>query len=191
MHLVEHHSLELLTELAKRQTKVRAWVRLQVIIRAKRGETATQVGAVMNVSRRTLQQWVHRYNTDGLEGLKDRRRSNHRPRRAGAQEQQLVRHLDAAAEDPHGDIRRGEDVRQWINEHFGVLYSLNGIYDLLHRLGYRLLMPRPRHRQADRQAQEAFKKTRWITSGTSPDTIRASGWRSGSRMKRGSANKAR
>ena len=190
MHVVERHSLEHLTRLAKRQTKVRRWVRLQVIIRAKRGETAAQVAAVMNVSRRTLQQWVHRYNTDGLEGLKDRRRPNHR-HLTDAQEQQLVRHLYAAAEDPQGDIRRGEDVRQWINGHFGVLYSLNGIYDLLHRLGYRYLMPRPRHRKADRQAQEAFKKTRWITSGTSPNTIHSSTPRSGSRMKRGSANKAR
>jgi len=39
-------------------------------------------------------------------------------------------------------------------------YRLSGVYALLHRLGYRCLMPRPRHPKADSQAQEAFKKSR-------------------------------
>ena len=36
------------------------------------------------------------------------------------------------------DLRRGQDLRQWIRQQFGVLY----IYNLLHRLGYRYLKPR-------------------------------------------------
>jgi transposase len=54
---------------------------------------------------------------------------------------------------------RAADVRRILEREFGVLYSLKGVYKLLHRLGYSSLAPRPRHRLADPAAREAFKKT--------------------------------
>ena len=51
-------------------------------------------------------------------------------------------------------------LRRWIEKQFGTIYSLTGAYDLLHRLGYSWLMPRPRHAKASKEAQEEFKKKR-------------------------------
>ena len=48
--------------------------------------------------------------------------------------------------------------RQKIEQLFGKVYSLAGVYKLLHRLGYNDLMPRPRHPDTDPAALEAFKK---------------------------------
>ena len=53
---------------------------------------------------------------------------------------------------------RGEDLRVVLREEFSADYSLSGVYALLHRLGYSSLVPRPRHPDADPNAQEAFKK---------------------------------
>ena len=50
-----------------------------------------------------------------------------------------------------GDGSRGQ---------FGVVYSLTGAYDLLHRLGFSWLMPRPRHAKASKEVQDEFKKKR-------------------------------
>ena len=52
---------------------------------------------------------------------------------------------------------RGSDVVRIVQREFGVTYSLNGAYVLLHRLGYACLKPRPRHEHQDRKAQEHFK----------------------------------
>ena len=53
---------------------------------------------------------------------------------------------------------RGPEVRAILDREFGVLYSLPAVYVLLHRLGYSCLDPRPRHRKADPEAREGFKK---------------------------------
>lgn len=53
---------------------------------------------------------------------------------------------------------RGKDAVRILNGEFGVAYSLNGVYDLLHRLGFSCLSPRPRHEKNDPAAMEAFKE---------------------------------
>lgn len=164
MQVVEHQPLDVLQQVARKEKHAARRIRLQIIILARQGQTAPQIAQALSVSRRSLQEWVRRYNRSGLEGLQDRRGGNHRHLSA-AQEKELCAYLDRTAADPRDGVRRGQDLRQWIHQHFHVLYSLNGIYDLLHRLGYSCLMPRPRHARADPQAQEAFKKKRWTRSG--------------------------
>ena len=88
-------------------------------------------------------------------GLSDRRGGNHRYLNT-QQEQQLKDRLDTAAEDPNGGVRHVAELAPWIEEHFGVTYSLSGLYDLLHRLGYEWLVPRPRHIKNDPVVIEAF-----------------------------------
>ena len=190
MHVAEHHSLEELQRLVRQQREARLLLRVQIIWLAKQGQTAPQIAGLLSVSRRLVQGWVHRYNAQGLDGLADRRRGGNQRRLSDAQEQQIQDYLDQQAQDPHAGVRRAEDLRQWIQQQFGKLYSLPGLYNLLHRLGYSCLMPRPRHLKADPAAQEAFKKKPWSRSSRSPSSIRASGSRSGSRTRLASASKA-
>ena len=163
MQVISHHSVEELRNTAKRERNAHRRIRMQMVLLAMQGHTAPQIARALSVSRRSLQDWVRRYNQNGLKGLDDRRGGNRRHLTA-AQEQRIIVHIDGLAADPREGIRRGQDLRRWIEKQFNVLYSLNGIYELLHRLGYSCLMPRPRHAQADSKAQEAFKKTRWARS---------------------------
>ncbi len=190
MHVVEHHSLEELQRLIRRQKDARLLLRLQVVRLARQGQTAPQISQLLSVSRRQLQHWVRQYNLQGLDGLADRRRGGNQRRLSDAQEQQIQDHLDQQAADPQAGLRRAEDLPAWIQRQFGVLYSLPGLYNLLHRLGYSCLMPRPRHHKADPAAREAFKKKPWSRSSRSPGSIRESRSRSGSRTRPASASKA-
>ena len=70
-----------------------------------------------------------------LDGLRDLRRGGNQRKLTDHQEQQIKKYLDCQVDDPAGGVRQGQDLRQWIHQQFGVLYSLPGIYDLLHRLG--------------------------------------------------------
>ena len=71
-----------------------------------------------------------------------------------------------------------------LRDEFGVEYSLNGIYALLHRLGFSSLAPRPRHRNTDPAAQEQFKidtPLLWISSdGKQKVYVYRSGFRTNS-----------
>jgi transposase len=159
MQVIAHHSLEALRQVAKRERDALLRIRIQIIILATQGRTAPQISQALSMSRRNLQRWVKLYNDQGLEGLKDRRGGNHRHLKTD-QEQQIADYLTSTAADPRDGVRRGEDLRRWIEGQFGVVYSLTGAYDLLHRLGFSWLMPRPRHAKASKEAQDEFKKKR-------------------------------
>jgi winged helix-turn-helix protein len=85
---------------------------------------------------------------------------------------------------------RGRDLQRILQKEFGKLYHLNGVYSLLHRLGYSSLMPRPQHRHADPLAQEAFKKNSRSGWKRSVPPIPKKRSKSGSKTKRGSVSRA-
>ena len=136
-----------------------------------------QIAQAVGRSRRFVDQWVGRYRRDGLDALVPKRQPGARPRLDAQQESQLLAMLEAGPP-PQEQIAayNGPILRERIEQRFGKVYSLNGVYKLLHRLGYNDLMPRPRHPDADPVALEAFKKKNcpsvWLRSGPS---TRASG----------------
>jgi transposase len=190
MHVAAHHDLKSLKQFAAHEKHARRHTRLRAVILAKEGWMAAQIAEALGVSVRTIQQWVGDYNHQGFDGLKDRRGGNHRYLTA-EQEQQLRDHLTATAADPEGGARHAAELLPHIEEHFGVRYSLSGLYTLLDRLGYEWLVPRPRHPGADPEAQAAFKKKRRRSSKGSPQNTRTNASKSGSRTKPASGSKAR
>jgi transposase len=165
MHVQSHHSLEQLQTLARRQKQAKLRIRWQAIVLAKKGKTAPQIAGSLGVAPRSVQQWVQNYNRQGVDGLTDRPRSGRPPWLTPDQQQRLRERLDAGPKIEDGVCSlRAADVRQIVEKEFGVLYTLKGVYKLLHRLGYSYLCPRPRHKLADASAQEAFKKMPWFSS---------------------------
>lgn len=190
MHVVHHHSLSELQRLQNTADRPAMVLKIRTLRLARQGWTHKQIAEALGKSPRTIQQWVGDYNRDGLEGLKDRRTSNNRYLTA-QQEQQLCEHIDALANDPHDGVRYAKDLIAVIEQRFGKTYSLSGLYDLLHRLGYSWLMPRPRHEKNDPAKVEAFKKTPHHAFKPSRTSTRANASKSGSRTKPASANRAR
>jgi transposase len=110
-------------------------------------------------SRQFVDQWVGRYRRRGIDALVPKRQPGAARRLTAEQEAQLCDMLDAGpAREECIAAYNGPILRQKINERFGKVYSLDGIYKLLHRLGYNDLMPRPHHPDTDPAALEAFKK---------------------------------
>lgn len=172
MYVKAHHSLEQLRELAKQQKDARLRVQLQAVVLAKEKKPAPDIAKSLGHGRRTVQQWLHDYNAGGIDGLADKRGGNHRYL-TEPQEDQLRQRLDAGATRDDGVCSlRAAEVRTIIHQQFNKLYKPSGVYELLHRLGYSYLCPRPRHPLSDPQAQDDFKKTSATRSSRSGRLIR-------------------
>lgn len=131
-----------------------------------------QIALAVGRSRQFVDQWVGRYRKGGIDALVPKRQPGAARRLTDEQEAQLCAMLDAGPPAEDGIAAyNGPILRQRIEERFGKVYSLDGVYKLLHRLGYNDLMPRPRHPDADPAALEDFKKTScpggWLRSGPS------------------------
>lgn len=176
---------------AKDASAVRRMLCLAMVLE---GANRTTAAETCGMDRQTLRDWVHRYNAEGLPGLYDRKRPGARPKLTAEQRAALAAMVEAGP-DPqlHGVVRwRRVDLRDELQRRFGVELHERSVGKVLNRLGYRRLSVRPRHPEADQEAQDTFKKT---SPRRSPRSCRiaprARPSKSGSRTKRGSASKAR
>jgi transposase len=192
MHVAEHQSVEELRESVRAEREGRARDRVRAVALAREGRTTPEIVAALGVPRRSVQRWVARYNADGLAGLRQHAGGGAPPRLRAADHDRLRARLDAGPTDADGCCAwGGRAVARVLGAEFGVALSLNGVYALLHRLDYSWLRPRPRHPKSDPAAQAAFKKSSPTTCGPSPTRTRASGCRSGTRTRPGSASRGR
>lgn len=191
MHVEDRHGVDELRGLARKAKDGRIRTRLQALVLAKQGHTAEHTAELLGMSRRVVQKWVQRYNEDGLAGLSDQSGRGRVCKLSEHQQRRLQQRIEAGPrEEDNVCTLRGTDIQAILEEEFGVLYHLNGVYALLHRLGYSCLMPRPRHRKTDPKVQAAFKKTLSNRSRRSVTPIEINRFRSGSRMKPASGSKA-
>jgi transposase len=159
MHVEPHHTADELAQLIRSERRARVAARLSAVRLAVLGRTAAQVGEQVLLSERAVRGWVARYNAGGIDALADRPGRGRKGPLAADQQERLRDRLRGGATEADGVcVLRGEDVRHILADEFGVLRSLQATYDLLHRLGFEPLRPRPRHPKADADAQAAFKK---------------------------------
>ena len=181
-----------LTKKAKRQHDARVRARILAIRYLRLGHTVPEAAKALSMSERQLRTWVHRYNAEGLEGLRDRPRPGQPPRLSPDRVERFKERVRSGPRLEDGVCTlRGVDLRRVLQEEFQAKYSLAGVYFLLHRLGFSSLVPRPKHLKADELVQAAFKKTSRNASRKSKRAILTRRSKSGSRMKHGSASKGR
>jgi transposase len=133
--------------------------RFLAVYHAKRGLTAKEIARIIPNTPRWVQETVRRYNLEGPEALKDKRHQNpgQKPKLTPEERMRVLEALQGPP--PDGGLWTGPKLRDWVERELGKRLSLYPIYRLLHEMGFALRVPRPRHRKADGEAQEAFKKT--------------------------------
>src|SRR3954466_3988461 len=157
------------------------------------GSSREEAARAAGMDRQTLRDWVHRYNAEGLAGLRDRPRSGRRPRLTPGQEAELAAAVERGPDpDRKGVVRwRRIDLKALIETRFAVRLHERSVGKVLRRLGFTRLSVRPKHPKADEAAGAAFKKpSRSWSRRRCPSAPAASRSRSGSRMKPASAGRA-
>ena len=125
------------------------------------GMDRAQAATIGGMDRQTLRDWVHRFNSEGPDGLIDRKAPGRARYLTDKQMAELGEIVDAGP-DPEVDgvVRwRRVDLQKVIEERFGVTYSERAISDLLKVLGFSHISGRPQHPAQDNRVIEAFKKT--------------------------------
>lgn len=125
------------------------------------GHSRSEAAGLSGMDRQTLRDWVHRYNAEGVAGLKSRLSPGRAP---ALSEQQIaeLRELVIQGPDPaiHKVVRwRCVDLQAEVARRFSVEVHENTIGRWLHELGLTRLQPRPVHPQKKPEAEGAFKKT--------------------------------
>jgi transposase len=150
-----------LRRLARRETNGRVASRLLGLANALDGRARGRAARLAGMDRQTLRDWGIRFNVEGVEGLRDRPKSG---RRRWLDDGQLatLKALVLRGPDPERDgvsTWRAQDLCRLVEARFGVRYRESGMLRLLHDLGLSWQKARPVHPEANRKAQETFKKS--------------------------------
>jgi len=146
-----------LSRVARKEPDARVRQRILAIRLLVMGQTVPQAALAVGLKERQVRNWVHRFQAEGLEGLRDRPRPG-QPKHLPTDKQEAFK--ARIRRPPRGRILRGPDIQRLLQEEFGAAYSLGGVYFLLHRLGLSSLSPRPLRPQTDPEAQDDSGKTR-------------------------------
>jgi transposase len=125
------------------------------------GLPATAVAQQLGRNRGTIEQWVHRFNAHGLEGLGPTFRGQPGTR-LSPEELERLRHTVQRPPRQVGlktGTWSGKAVVAFVKRHFGTTISGATARRYLHRLGFRRKRPRKRFVKADPEAQKAFAQT--------------------------------
>src|SRR5215212_7331868 len=178
---------------AARRRDARAARRMLALALVLEGSSREEAARHAGMDRQTLRDWVHRYNAEGLAGLRDRPRSGRKPRLTAEQGAELAAAVERGPDpDRDGVVRwRRVDLRALIKARYDVELHERSVGKVLRRLGFARLSVRPRHPLSDPAAQAAFKKASpsWWRERC-PSAPAASRSRSGSRMRPASASRA-
>ena len=119
---------------------------------------AEDIAKHCGVSKATVHQVISNYNRFGVGAVET-------PGRGGRRHQYLTREEERAFVAPfftraqQGAIATTAEIHMAFESRVGHKVEDSTIYRLLNRHGWRKLVPRPRHPQADKEAQEEFQKT--------------------------------
>ena len=160
MYLTERNSGDI-EELQRRASAERDALRrdrYRAVVLALDSKEAEQIAEALGRARRSVQDWVYAYRDGGIDCIQPRPRPGRRPKLPREREAAFKARLDAGPGPQDGVCTlRGKDVVRILEKEFGVKYTLGGVYDLLWRLGYSCLTPRPLHEKSDPQAIADFQ----------------------------------
>lgn len=154
-----HRIRESVSELAAEERRLRgrpteARVKMLRLLKSGAFRSRRALAPLLGYCERQLQRWWDAYQATGLEGLLD-----YQPR-GGSQERLTPQAREALeGEMKAGRIARLKDAQAYLEECWGLSYSIAGLGRLFQRHKIKHKTGRRRHRRASEKEQKAFKKT--------------------------------
>jgi transposase len=147
-------SIEELAALQKGNLKAVVYQRLQLLrlLKSSHAKTLAQAASLIGVAERSMQRWWRQYQQAGLASLLVVRPTRH-PRLSAEQQQSLL------AEAGKGAFATIAQMGSWVEQSFGLHYTVVGMWKLASKLKIKKKTARPTHVKKDEQAVEHFKKT--------------------------------
>lgn len=153
-----NESVETLKKLLKSASTAQEKERLQTIywLKTHTVETVKEIAIMLGRNRVTVQKWLGKYRTGGLNLLLEPKKNlGGRP---SSIPPNVIEKLEAELQNPEGFQSYGE-IQQWLTTCFDIELSYRTVHQLVrYKLKSKLKVPRPNHIKQNKEAQENFKK---------------------------------
>ncbi len=123
------------------------------------GAVAAHVADQLGMSRNWISQTVHRYNTGGIEGVKNKSKNEGSKTLTAEQVKELEKEIESGRT-PDGRLWSSTEIKRWVAAQTGEDIHKTTAWRMFVKLDFTRQVPRPAHEErASEQAQTEFKKT--------------------------------
>lgn len=157
---VKGYTPDAIKSLFRKDERYTIGLRLYAVYQVSLGQTSRNLEALYNTSFKQITNWVHQFEKEGVDGLKDKAGRGRISRLNKEQESELKELLSSRPPSDHGfntATWTGPILIEWIKSHYKISYKKAQIYNILKKLGFSYQKGRGIFPEADKNKQESFK----------------------------------
>lgn len=158
---VKGYSPEDIQNLISKDERYTVGFRLHVVYNVAKGHSSRMLEEMVGFSFKQITNWVHRFEKEGVDGLRDKPKTG-RPKRLSEEQlgrlSALLRTESPVAYGYNSDTWSGPMIGHWIEKHFQVTFKKAQVYNIIHSLGFTYQRAKGIYPEADPAKQKAFKE---------------------------------
>jgi transposase len=142
--------------------KYKIGLRLYAVYQVSLGQPSRKLEDLYNTSFKQITNWVHRFEAEGIDGLRDRPGRGRKPKLSREQNERLEKLLTEETPQNYGyntETWTGPLLIDWIEKQFSITFKKAHIYNIIKVLGYSYQKAKGFYPETDIQAQADFKET--------------------------------
>jgi transposase len=158
---VKGYSADQIKSLMNTDDNYKIGVRLFAVLQVANGYSSRKLEEFYQTSFKQITNWVHRFEKEGLEGLKDKAGRGRKSNLNDEHREELTKILNKDTPLDHGyntATWTGPILIDWIKNKYNIEYKKTQIYNVLKELGFSHQKAKGNYPEADLKKQETFKE---------------------------------
>ena len=167
---VKGYSADQIKSLINTDDRYKIGIRLYAVYQVAQGNSSRKLEEFYQTSFKQITNWVHRFEKEGLEGLKDKVGRGRKSKLSEHQQEELkdlVKNKTPLDYGYNTATWTGAILIDWIKKNYNIEYKKTQIYNILKRLGFSHQKAKGNYPESDKQKQETFKEDLKKTLGKS------------------------
>lgn len=141
--------------------KYKIGLRLYAVYQISLGQPSRKLEDLYNTSFKQITNWVHRFEQEGIDGLRDKPGRGRKSRLSADQQKEVYDLLISKPPESYGyntDTWTGPLLIDWIEEHFTITFKKAQIYNIIKKMGFSYQKTKGFYPESDSEKQEEFKE---------------------------------
>jgi len=157
---IKGHTAESIKAMIGKDERYTIGLRLYAVYQVAKGQSSRKLEDLYNTSFKQITNWVHRFEKEGLEGLKDKKGRGRKDSLTLSQRQEIAMLLKNESPTKYGfntATWTGPLLISWIKKEFKIEYKKAQIYNIIKALGFSYQKGKGIFPETDKEKQEDFK----------------------------------
>ena len=168
---IKGYTAESIKALIHKDERYTIGLRLYAVYQVAKGQPSRKLEDLYNTSFKQITNWVHRFEAEGLDGLRDRKGRGRKAMLTSGQKERISTVLQKESPSKFGfnsATWTGPLLISWIKKEFNIEYKKAQIYNIIKSLGFSYQKGKGIFPEADQYQQTQFKNALKKTHGRKP-----------------------